>query len=94
MVLVQTNLFLVKIRIILQFLLIKHPVLKGKTNSEFIANNLNAMRAACQVFFESETSQKLRRAMKAKTRVSTAVVYQPGDLVYFKKEASNQWKGR
>ena len=51
------------------------------------------MHAARQAFIESETSEKLRRAIKAKTRVSTAVLYQPGDLVYFKREASNQWKG-
>ena len=64
-----------------------------KTSNELIANHLNAMHAARQVFIESEASEKLKRAIKAKTRGSTAVVYQPGDIVYFKREASNQWKG-
>ena len=68
----------------------KAPALEGKTSSELIANHLNAMHAARQAFIEPEASEKLRRAIKAKTRVSTAVVYQPGDLVYFKRETSNQ----
>ena len=71
----------------------KAIALEGKTSSELIANHLNAMHAARQAFIQSEASEKLRRAIKAKTRVSTAVVYQPADLVYFKRETSNRWKG-
>ena len=74
-------------------LLDKAPALEGKTSSESIANHLNAMHAARQAFIESEANKKLRRAIKAKTRVSAAIVYQRGDLIYFKREASNQWKG-
>ena len=71
----------------------KLPALEGKTSSEIIANHLNEMHAACKAFIEAEASDKLRRAIKAKTRVSTRIIYQPGDLVYYKRNDSNQWKG-
>ena len=71
----------------------KAPALEGKTSGELIANHLNAMHAARQTFIESKAREKLRRVIRAKTRVSTAVVYHPGDLVYFTRETSNQWKG-
>ena len=71
----------------------KNPALEGKTSSEIIANHLNAMHAARKVFIEAEASEKLRRAIKAKTRVSTGIIYQPGYIVYYKRNDSSQWKG-
>ena len=37
------------------------------------------MHAAKKAFIESEASEKLRRAIKAKTRQSTGTIYEPGD---------------
>ena len=71
----------------------KPPALEEKTSSEIIANHLNAMHAARKAFIEAEASEKLRRVIKAKTRVSTGIIYQPGDIVYYKRNDSNQWKG-
>ena len=51
------------------------------------------MHAARKVFIEAEASEKLRRAIKAKTRVSTGIIYQPGYIVYYKRNDSSQWKG-
>ena len=70
----------------------KPPVLEGKRSSEIIANHLNAMYAARKAFMEEEASEKLWRAIKGKTRVSTGIIYQPGDLVYYKCDDLNQWK--
>ena len=71
----------------------KPPALEGKTRSEIIANHLNIMHAARKAFIEAEASEKLRRVITAKTRVSTGIMYQPGDIVYYKRNDSNQWKG-
>ena len=71
----------------------KSPALEGKTSSEIIANHLNATHAARKVFIEAEASEKLRRAIKAKTWVSTGIIYQPGYIVYYKRNDSSQWKG-
>ena len=51
------------------------------------------MHAACKAFIESEACEKLIRAIKAKTTVSNGIIYQPGDIVYYKRENSNMWKG-
>ena len=52
----------------------KPPTLEGKTSSEIIANHLNTMHATCKAFIEAEASEKLRGAIKAKTRVSTGII--------------------
>ena len=36
---------------------------------------------------------KFRRAIKAKTRVSTGTIYRPGDIVFYKRENFNMWEG-
>ena len=70
----------------------KPSALDEKTSIEIFANHLNAIHATCKVFIEAEASEKLRRAIKAKIRVSTGIIYQPGDI-YYKRNDSNQWKG-
>ena len=71
----------------------KPPALEGKTSSEIIANHLNAMHASRKAFIEAEASEKLRRDIKANTTVSTEIIYLPGDIVYYNRNDSNQWKG-
>ena len=51
------------------------------------------MHAARKAFIEAEASEKLRRTIKVKTRVSTGMIYQSGDIVYYKRNDSNQCKG-
>ena len=51
------------------------------------------MHAALAAFIKSEACEKLRRALRAKTRTATSLIYEPGDIVYFKRENSNLWKG-
>ena len=50
------------------------------------------MHAALAAFIKSEACEKLRRALRAKTRTATSLIYEPGDIVYFKRENSNLWK--
>ena len=68
-------------------------MLEGKTSSEIIANHLDAVHAARKAFIEAEASEKLRKTIKVKPRVSTGMIYQPGDIVYYKRNDSNQCKG-
>ena len=71
----------------------KPPALEGCTNSEVIAVHLNAMHVARKAFLESESSEKVRRALRHKTRDVPAMVYQTGDVVYYKRHNSRCWKG-
>ena len=42
------------------------PAMEGVTHSKLIASHLNAMNRARKAFIESETSEKLRRALRKK----------------------------
>ena len=64
----------------------------GKTSNKIIANHLNAIHAACKAFIKVKASEKQRTAIKAKTRVSTGIIYQPRDIVNYQENDSNQWK--
>ena len=54
----------------------KPPALEEKTISDIIANHLNGMHAACIASIEAEASEKLTKVIKAKTRLSTGIIYQ------------------
>ena len=69
------------------------PALEAKTNSEIVAENLNAMHSARKAFIASEASEKLRRALRHNVRTSGNVKYVTGDSVFYKRNDSNKWKG-
>ena len=71
----------------------KSPALEGKTTSEIVASNLNAMHAARQAFIKSESTKKLRRASRHQTRTYSDVKYFIGNIVYCKRNNSNEYKG-
>ena len=54
---------------------------------------MNVMHAAQAAFTESKSSKKLRIAIMTKTRTATSLIYERGDIVCFKQENSNLWKG-
>ena len=51
------------------------------------------MHKAREEFVKLETSEKLRRAMRAKTRTHNNIRYLPGEEVFFKRENESRWKG-
>ena len=69
------------------------PALEGISSSEVIADNLNAMRDAKRAYIESESSEKLRRALRHQIRPAIARDYNNGDLVYYKRNDSARWMG-
>ena len=62
---------------------------KGVTSSELVASHLNALHSARRRFMETEADERLRRALKRKTRTATSLKYQAGDQVYYKKKDSS-----
>ena len=68
----------------------KPPALEGKTTSEIVASNLNTMHAARQTFIKSESAEKLRRALNHQTCTYSDVKYFTGDIVYYKRNNSNE----
>ena len=71
----------------------KPPALEEATHSNLVLNHLNAMHEARKAYIEAESNEKLRRALKAKTRVTSGIIYDLGDLVYYKRKDSSKWKG-
>ena len=57
------------------------PAQNGVTLSELIASHLNSLHAARKGFLETEADEKLRRALRHKTRTATSLVHRNGDQV-------------
>ena len=68
------------------------PALES-SSSELILQHLKALHEARKAFIEAESNEKLRHALKSKTRVTTAVAYNLGDSVYYKRKDSDKWRG-
>ena len=68
------------------------PALEGKTSSQVVADNLNALHYARQAYIKSESCEKLRRAMRHQVRSSTEVKYFTGDKVFYKRKSDDTWK--
>ena len=69
----------------------KAPALEGSSTSEAFAKHMNTLCAASR-HLSRQSSEKIRRALRSKIRVSSEK-FKPGDKVYYKREVSNKWKG-
>ena len=54
---------------------------------------MNALHIARKAFIQAEASEKLRRALIAKTRTSTSLIFENGASVYYKRDGMPAWKG-
>lgn len=62
------------------------------TSSEAFAQHLNALHAARQAFIQTESCQKIKKALKCKVRTNEQV-FNPGEKVHYKRENSERWLG-
>lgn len=70
----------------------KPPALSGTTTSRNVAKHINAMHLTRQAFIETESAERVRRALRNKLR-SHSNYFTNGDKVYYKREDSVKWKG-
>ena len=68
------------------------PALQGVTHSESLAKHLNTLHATRKAFIESETCERIRRALRSKIRASEQS-YKHGDRVYYKRDGQDKWIG-
>ena len=68
------------------------PALEGTTSSEVLAKHLNTLHEARQAFIQSETAERIRRALRCKMRAAEQR-YENGDLVYYKRAGYDHWLG-
>ena len=71
----------------------KLPALEGVSTSELVADHLNAMHAMRREFIRSESSEKIRRALRAKVRTDADIKYLSGEDVFYKREKETKWLG-
>ena len=69
------------------------PALEAKTNSEVVADNLNAMNSARRDFIRNESDERIRRALLRQVRDDDPRKFETGDSVYYKRNESDQWRG-
>ena len=68
------------------------PAWEEPEKSKSLLETLEALHAARKSFIESERSERIRKALKAKIRIADTV-YENGDIVYFHKEGEDKWRG-
>lgn len=71
----------------------KLPALETPCHSQVVNQKLSAIHAARRAFIKTESSERIKRALRHQTRQSNSHIFQNGDSVYYKRESSNQWKG-
>ena len=69
----------------------KLPALEGVTTSETVLMHLQGLHTARKEFIASESSERIRRALRHKVRVSERA-YKHGEKVYYKRDG-DKWKG-
>ena len=68
------------------------PALQGSTNSEILTTHINAMHTARKAFIESESSKRVRRALRHKIQACEQR-FRNGDRVYYKKKGNIDYLG-
>lgn len=68
------------------------PAWEVKSMSKRLTEHLTALHATRREFIKSESCEKIKKALKHRIRTSDTV-YQYGDIVYYKRENEDQWKG-
>ena len=70
----------------------KPPTFTGPTTSETLEKHLNALHVARKSFIETESNERIRRALHHKVR-SCETVFNHGDSVFYKREGQERWLG-
>ena len=70
----------------------KLPALDGQPRSFTVGNHIAVLHAARKAFVATESSEKIKRALRKQTRPS-GHIYQMGEEVYYKRDDNNKWRG-
>ena len=66
--------------------------MESPTNS-LVLKNLSAMASARKADIESESSERVKRALKHNLRTTNNHKYVSGDIVFYKRNDTKKWKG-
>ena len=68
------------------------PAWEEPQKSKEMMDTLNAIHASRVAYTKSERCERIKRALRAKIRINDTI-YEKGDIVYFKKEGEDTWRG-
>ena len=68
------------------------PTWDEPKKSKELIDTLNAIHKARESYTKAERCERIKKALKAKIRVADTI-YDKGDIVYFKKEGEDSWRG-
>ena len=68
------------------------PGWEESTVSEKLRSHLTALHECRKKFMESESCERIKRALRAKIRCAD-ISLEPGDWVYYVREGNNKWNG-
>ena len=68
------------------------PALEGRTSSEEFAKHLNILHDSRKAYIQSESDERIRRALRGKIRASEQI-FNHGDSVFYKREGKDRWLG-
>ena len=66
------------------------PVFHRKTQSQILADHINAMEKARKLFLEADSSTRIRQALNS--RIHEGKTVEMGEKVYYKRDDSKKWK--
>ena len=68
------------------------PAWEEPERSKTLLDTLEAIHATREQYIKAERCDRIKRALRAKIRIADTI-YENGDIVYFKKEGENTWRG-
>ncbi len=68
------------------------PTWEEPTKSKSLLETLDALHKTRTEYTRAERCERIRKALKAKIRIADTI-YENGDIVYFKKEGEDSWRG-
>ena len=69
------------------------PALESCSTSEVVRRTLNAIHCARNAFVSSESSERVRRALRMKLRTCNDTLVNNGDEVYYRRNNVKGWRG-
>ena len=71
----------------------KEPALENTTTSEVISQHIRLLNTSRRAFLESESSNRVKKALKSKIYADKDVNFEYGQSVYYKMDNENRWRG-
>ena len=69
------------------------PALESFPENGRMGLHISALYSARRAFMAVESDEKIKRALRRQTRVASSHSYQPGSMVYYRRDTSSRWKG-